>query len=247
MKNAVVLVNPSYRISHIVKLSKKYNFVPICIFTMPNNKFANFESTIPNILNLNKNVIFYKTYLEKCSIEEFAKKISLTYKINAIVPYEDDLLFSEKLAKLLNVACNDFNTIDVRKDKYKFNELLAKHNVRSAKQMMVEKNTKTKDIVKFFNNTFPIVLKPIDGAASISVYICKDEKMINEILNNSNGNAFKSKFVAQEFIGGDEYMVNFVTYKSKHFLTNICKYDRAVVDGHVLYVGLQYITKHDKL
>ncbi|GHU52510.1 hypothetical protein FACS189496_2740 [Bacilli bacterium] len=239
------MVNPTFRISHVVKLAKKYKFTPICVLTIEKPLLLNFEENYSFMKKLNPNTEVFRTYTKNTSPEELNKIFRSKYNVQAVVPYEDDLLFAEKLAKLLNVACNDFNSLNVRKDKYKFNELLAHNHVPSAKQMMVEKTTKTDDIIKYFNNTFPIVIKPIDGAASVSVYICKNK---NDLTNAIQGNnVFKSKFVAQEFIDGDEYIVNFVTYKSKHYLTNISVYDRRVVDGHVIDFGHCAVVEQNKL
>ncbi|GHU49613.1 hypothetical protein FACS189459_1630 [Bacilli bacterium] len=245
INDAIILVNPSHRIGCIVKLSKKYNFTPICVLTMGNSFAFDYEQNFNNIKKLNNHVEVYRTYENGTTPNELSAILKSKYNVQAVVPYEEDLKYAEELASVLGVAGNDVSTVNIRKDKYNFNELLSKNSVRSVKQMMIEKNTTADDVVKYFNNTFPIVIKPIDGVLSVSVYICKNENEVHDAINGKN--TFMSKFVAQEFIDGNEYIVNFITYKNKHHLTNICVYDRRVVNGHVINFGYQYITKQDDL
>jgi biotin carboxylase len=76
---------------------------------------------------------------------------------------------------------------------------------------------------------YPIVLKPIDGAGTQDVNFCKNEEEARLVIAQVVGkkNVFghlNQRLIAQEFIDGDEYFVNAVTFSGTHFISDIWLY-----------------------
>jgi biotin carboxylase len=87
--------------------------------------------------------------------------------------------------------------------------------------------------------TFPIVLKPYEGAGSIGVQIINNKKDLSIALNEclklqKDKPTMSNKFLAQEYIDGEEGFLDFYSFNGKHLLTDSWMYKKRLVNGHSL-------------
>lgn len=117
------------------------------------------------------------------------------------------------------------NTTKLRRNKYYMQEKLRENNIKSIKQF------KSKNLDKIIQwceslETTPIVIKPLNSAASDGVTICDNISEIKyafeRIINQENKLGIKNEEVlAQEYIHGNQYFVNSVSWEGKHFISDI--------------------------
>lgn len=84
------------------------------------------------------------------------------------------------------------------------------------------------------NNQFPIVVKPLDSAATQGVHICQNiaevEAAARGLLGSNNiFNDRINEIVVQQFARGTEYAVNFVSRGGQHLLAEVWRYKKELV------------------
>jgi biotin carboxylase len=91
--------------------------------------------------------------------------------------------------------------------------------------MLINRKTKLINIDKYFNNTYPLFIKPTFGAGSINAYkINNFQELKNKIkfLFNvkSNKRLMYDTLLLQEYIEGEQYIINFYTYNGHPYFTD---------------------------
>ncbi len=141
------------------------------------------------------------------------------------------------------------NPFMVFRDKYLMHEALSKADpkIRHLKQFA---SNSAESIIHWVNEnnfftmgTKKIVIKPRGSAGSEAIFICTSEQDIKHAVEhiNSLGKSIfdldTSKIVAQEYIQGTEYVVNAVSQRGSHLITDIWQYTKRVPEsgGGVLY------------
>lgn len=74
---------------------------------------------------------------------------------------------------------------------------------------------------------FPIIIKPLDrsGSRGITKIDVEDERAIAEAINHAKECGFVKEALAEEYLEGEEYSVEYISYKGKHhFLALTQKY-----------------------
>ncbi|WP_397601757.1 ATP-grasp domain-containing protein [Silvanigrella sp.] len=135
--------------------------------------------------------------------------------------------------KLTN-ACNPKTTL-LRRNKYFMHERLKELSLPCVKQF---KSNNENDILKWAENlnSWPIVIKPLNSAASDGVTICENlieiSKAFHRIYKQENKLGIKNEEVlAQEFLDGTQYFVNTVSWKGNHYISDIWKQNRRRLHG----------------
>jgi hypothetical protein len=91
--------------------------------------------------------------------------------------------------------------------------------------------------------SFPIVLKPYEGAGSVGIQIVNNEKDLTNALQECSkiqklNPTMSVKFLAQEYIDGEEGFLDFYSFNGKHLLTDAWIYNKQRVGNKTLYIGL---------
>merc|ERR1711879_618 len=109
-------------------------------------------------------------------------------------------------------------------------EALRRNGVPAAKQF------KSGDLEKLLSwaqteDQWPLVAKPVGGAGSEGIFFCKTEDDIRAahqhiIGNRSSTGALNNQLALQEFLAGDEYIVDTVSHGGKHLCIAIWVYKK---------------------
>ena len=141
---------------------------------------------------------------------------------------EKGVRLATRLADDLNLKGNSYENIEAMTSKSEMQKRIAQHGLRSIKGKVVKS---VEEAIEFYEkeNLNKVIIKPIYGAASVSVKISsnKDEliKNIKEVLGEENVfGDINSELLIQEYIEGVEYIVNTVSSNGKHGVTLIWKY-----------------------
>ena len=70
---------------------------------------------------------------------------------------------------------------------------------------------------------YPLIVKPTDRSGSRSITKIYKEKELKEAIKKAQIDSFEKKAIVEEFIEGEEYSIEGITYKGKHTFLNITK------------------------
>ena len=182
----------------------------------------------------------YTLITEKDTYEETLEMVKEYDPVLILPGNEKGVVLATRLANDLNLLCNSYDNIEAMTLKDKMQERLKENGLRSIRGQVVNS---VEEAIEFYDseNLNKVVIKPSYSAGSSSVKICLSKedmiKNINELFDDYNcfGNE-NTELLIQEFIEGEEYIVNTVSSEGKHRVTLIWKYSKVKTsDGSIIY------------
>jgi carbamoyl-phosphate synthase large subunit len=144
----------------------------------------------PYILPNFKSNKFYKIFKDICEKEEVDLVIPL-------LDYELDY-YSANYKRMqsdgIRVMISDPGHIDIFRNKKKTNEAFRESNIPAPLQYDLESRDKT----------YPVVIKPIKGSASMKISIADNQSDLEMITNKIGNKKVKDEFVIEAFVEGEE-------------------------------------------
>eukprot|EP00930_Biecheleria_cincta_P044580 TRINITY_DN3067_c0_g1_i1.p1 TRINITY_DN3067_c0_g1~~TRINITY_DN3067_c0_g1_i1.p1 ORF type:complete len:453 (+),score=71.92 TRINITY_DN3067_c0_g1_i1:67-1425(+) len=157
---------------------------------------------------------------------------SLPYKIIAVLPgSEPGVVLANLLAHELRLpTANPIELLPARTDKAEMQDALRKNGLLSAKQF---KSGNLEQLLEWARNEgqWPLVAKPVGGAGSEGIFFCNQEDDIKAAHKHIIGNcssigALNTQLALQEFLRGDEYIVDTVSFDGKHICVALWVYQK---------------------
>jgi len=150
------------------------------------------------------------------------------YSVKLIIPgCESGVSLSDKMSQHFDVPKNDYTKSLSRRNKFAMIDAIKNHGLLFAHQI---KSNHLETITTWFNdNKFEkIVLKPLSSSSSDGVFYCKNSEEIAKAFASIYGskdmyNETNHEVLAQEFLDGDEYIVNTVSRDGMHVISDIWK------------------------
>ncbi|RII79660.1 ATP-grasp domain-containing protein [Pseudomonas monteilii] len=148
---------------------------------------------------------------------------------------EPGVELADLLSSSLGLKGNDPESSPRRRNKYLMAKAIAEHGLDCAKQYMVSTEPELLDGLRRIN-TLPVVVKPVDAMGSEDVRVCFDEHealdAFGAILGKKNVVGVVNEAVlVQEFLDGEQYVVNAVSIEGKHRVTEMWREKRLNVRG----------------
>lgn len=165
---------------------------------------------------------------------------------------EPGVLLADILAnEFCPLKSNDINLTQARRNKFLMAERLDQLQIKTPLTTQVSSSDEAVSWAKE-NGFLPagVVVKPINSAGTDGVKVCfNDEDIkvaIKDILGKKNKlNIMNNEVIVQEFLSGEEYVVDSVSYKKNHIITNICKYKKTSANGSsFVYDYLDFLSAH---
>lgn len=179
---------------------------------------------------LKKIKVDFELIFEKDSYEETLEMVREYDPVLVIPANERGVILATKLANDLNLLCNPIENLDAMTLKDKMQERLAENGLRHIKGKVV---SSVDEAIEFYDNESlnEVVIKPVYGSASVGVRVCLNRKEMIDILTEQfNEDNFYgeeiTKYLVQERIDGEEYIVNTVSNNGVHRITTIWKYKK---------------------
>ncbi len=182
----------------------------------------------------------YTLINDKDTYEETLEMVRELDPVLIVAGSEKGVALATRLSDDLNLLGNSYKNIEAMTLKDKMQERIGECGLRSIKGQVV---TSLEEAIEFYDsaNLKKVVVKPIYSAGSSSVKICMNkEEMINNIealfedYNCYGGE--NTELLVQEYIEGEEYIVNTVSSEGKHMVTLIWKYSKVKTsDGSIIY------------
>lgn len=150
--------------------------------------------------------------------------------------------FADAFSEYLGVLTNG-TEIPNRRDKYVQQELIRKAGLRAVRQAG---GTKLEEVDSFLKTeAYPIVLKPTESAGSDGVKLCNtyeeavahfDKLMKSQLVNGGEC----PSVLCQEFLKGDEYVIDHVSRDGVHKTVMLWVYDKRKANGgDFVYFGMK--------
>ncbi len=168
--------------------------------------------------------------------------------IRQLSPYSPDaviagaecgVILADALSEKMGLKTNGTKLSEARRNKYLTHELLREHGVPSAHQI---KSDRIDNILNWATtrNIWPVVIKPLNSAGSDCVQICHSSSEIKEAFASIVGKKNQMHLVnhevlAQEFLEGDEYIVDTVSCEGQHNVCAIFRYKKIHIHRQPVY------------
>lgn len=157
--------------------------------------------------------------IEKEQILEECRKINP----DGVISIASDLaaITVNFVAEHLGLVGNGMESAEIATNKYLMRKAFAKNADPSPKYLCSDELTE-EAIDKM---TFPLIVKPVDrsGSRGITKILCKEE--LQNAIHAAEEVSFQKKAMIEEFVEGQEYSVEYISYKGKHtFLAMTKKY-----------------------
>lgn len=151
------------------------------------------------------------------------------FKVNdlnvlAVIPgVEPCVSLADVLAEAFNTASNDLSLSEARRNKFLMHETLKRQGLRAAHQLLTRNIA---DIHRFLKAHHKIVIKPVSSAFTDNVFYCTTPAEIafafNRIIDSESYIGEMNEYVlVQEYVKGKQFIVNTISFKKKHLVTDI--------------------------
>lgn len=121
----------------------------------------------------------------------------------------------------LGLSCNPMNIVEQCTNKYAMRGALMRGGVKVPKFAKVS----PEDEVDFTDFKLPIIVKPTDRSGSRGIMKLESFDGIKAAIKNAAEQSFEKKAIVEEFIGGNEYSCECISYHGNHhFLAFTKKY-----------------------
>ena len=181
-----------------------------------NNKYIDkveIKRLLPNTLKVS--IIEKEKILEKC------KEI----KPDAITSVASDLatLTVNYLAEKLGLAGNSLECTKISTNKYEMRKAFQKYGVSVPKFFEI---SDVNDLSKIKEMKTPIIIKPTDRSGSRSITKIEDlsdEEKLKTAIRDAIEVSFEKKAIVEEYIDGDEFSAEGITYNGEHTILTITR------------------------
>lgn len=157
--------------------------------------------------------------VEKEEILEKCKAI----KPDAVVTIASDLanITVQYLAENLGLPCNSNESILISTNKYAMRDAFSTNQVPTPRYVKTTIGDYFHGLVKEMH--FPLIVKPTDrsGSRGITKVSCMDE--IAKAVEASVKDSFEKMAIIEEYIEGDEYSCECISYKGEHHILAVTK------------------------
>lgn len=153
--------------------------------------------------------------IEKEQILEKCKQI----KPDAITTIASDLatVTVNYVADKLGLTGNSINCTEKSTNKYLMRKAFYENNIPTPGFEIVENEMQLEKINKL---KLPVIAKPTDRSGSRAITKIEKIEELPEAIKNAIENSFEKRAIVEEYIDGDEFSVEGITYNGKHeFLT----------------------------
>lgn len=166
---------------------------------------------------------------------------------HVMVGCETGVLLNDQLSDALDVRSNGIAKSHLRRNKFLQTEAVRTAGLNACGQMLADSD---EDVERFLrekpkSDVFKAVVKPVEGAGSDGVFICNSPKEVRDAYKSLEGTKnvlglTNYSVLLQEYLRGDEYVVDTVSRSGVHKCVAIWKYDKRMFNGSpVVYFGMR--------
>lgn len=149
--------------------------------------------------------------------EEILKKCK-EIKIDAITSISSDLgiITVNYVAQNMGLISNDLNCTEKSTNKYLMRRCFMENKDPSPKSYLVESIDDLKDDIEY-----PVIIKPLDRSGSRGITKLDNTEGLKQAIENAKREGFEKKALVEEYIMGEEYSVESISFEGKHELLQV--------------------------
>jgi biotin carboxylase len=173
------------------------------------------------------------------------------YDPMAVIPASEfGVEAADEIAAKLGLRSNDPALSQIRRDKFHMLEAVAAAGLRTAGQC---RSSDADAVLRWRRDAglTRIVVKPLDSAGSDDVFVCETDDEVRAAVETIVGKTnlmlrANAAVLAQEYLVGDEYIVNSVSRDGKHWFTDAwIGHKQKVAGGRTIYDFEDLLSPHD--
>lgn len=123
------------------------------------------------------------------------------------------------VADAMGLTANSMDAVERSTNKHQMREAFAEHGDPSPQSLLVQQGA-TLDASTL---RFPIIIKPVDRSGSRGITKIASESGFEEALERACEQSFSQCAVAEEFISGEEFSVEFISWQGMHTFLALTK------------------------
>lgn len=157
--------------------------------------------------------------VEKDLILEKCKEIN----IDGICSIASDLavITVNYVAEKLSLNGNTISATEISTNKYMMRNAFEENGDPSPKSYLLDDTTDIDELIL----EYPVIVKPTDRSGSRGIYKLDNPDMLKIAVKKAMAESFEKKALVEEYVSGQEYSVEYISYKGKHhFLALTQKY-----------------------
>lgn len=185
--------------------------------------------------------------------KDYKKTLATAKKIDpAFIVYTSEFTvdLASRLSTDLKVPGNNYKYVQNFISKHAMHKALKEYGIRYIKSELAHSK---EEIIKIFHKfgDKPVVIKPPRCFASICVGYCNTLQDVKEFVEKNYGsyNELTKKpnttFLIQEWIHGEEYIINTMNVKGKTKIVWVGKYALKKINSQLLYVNYESISRQE--
>lgn len=149
--------------------------------------------------------------VEKDAILEKCKEI----KPDGVCSIASDLasITVNYVAEKLGLPCNQTKYTDIETNKFAMRKALLDAGLPCPKFVLADENFNINQLSDF---SFPIIVKPTDRSGSRNIMKLESTDGVEKAVKDACGTSFEHKAIIEEFIEGNEYSMETISYKGEH-------------------------------
>ena len=171
--------------------------------------------------------------------KSYEKTLEMVKQYNplAVIPGCDEgIIFATKLGYDLGLPSNNPKNLKKMIDKQGMHDALKDANIRYIKSKVINSFEEAEEFVSQLDNPY-VVVKPSIGKSTMGVCICKTEEELKNAIKINKDLSFDiapdedSDIIIQEYIGGDEFIIDSVCCKGHNRVISALHYEKILVEG----------------
>lgn len=167
--------------------------------------------------------------------EETLKMIKALDPVLVLPGGDEGIIPAAHIAHDLGLITNNPENLPKMRVKSVAQEALKQKGIRSIQGIT---SSSWEEVLEFYHSlgSKKIVVKPISGGASVGVCICDNEEdlkksFLSDLKTARALDGDDAKVLLQEYIGGEEYIVNTASCRGVHKVTALLAYEKKLIPG----------------
>lgn len=227
----ILLINPLVSPDYMCEQLKLKNIYVVALYT------SSLESI--DEYNLAKDGGFNETLyipIDTLIVNKYKELLNYNfdYIINGAEEYTD--IFDKISSLILPHLSNSESTSLLRQDKYAMQKILADKRIDGIYTEIIDISLEFDEITDWSKVIYPVFCKPKNGYGSVNACqlnnINETKQYINDVKDEG---IFSTEYLIQEYISGTEVVVDAFSVNGIHYISNIFKYEKVVVNGTPVY------------
>lgn len=151
------------------------------------------------------------------------------------------------LAEKMDLKANSMKCVSVATNKYEMRKAFRQAGVPTPLFCEVDDNT---DLSELQNLSFPVIVKPTDRSGSRGITKVENATDLQSAIKKAVDNSFEKKAIVEEYIDGDEYSCESISFQGEHTVLAITKKfttgsPNFIETGHLQPAGLSEALTHE--